>query len=72
MKKNMGTADRIIRAIFAALILILYFTKVIDGILCLVLLVVAAILTLTSIERFCPLYSIFGLSTRPRRKRSKK
>jgi hypothetical protein len=31
MKKNMGTADRMIRIIIAALIAILYFTNVLTG-----------------------------------------
>ena len=31
MKKNMGTADRIIRLIVAALFVVLYFTNVITG-----------------------------------------
>lgn len=53
----------------AALVLFLYFTKVIDGILCLILLVVAAVLTLTSIARFCPLYAVLGFSTCARRKK---
>jgi len=63
MKKNMGTADRIIRLVIAAIILTLYFTNIIGGTLCLILLIFAAIFTLTSIAGFCPLYTVFGLST---------
>lgn len=63
MKKNMGTADRIIRLLVAALIAILYFTNVITGTLGIVLLVVGAVFLLTSFVSFCPLYAPFGLST---------
>jgi Protein of unknown function (DUF2892). len=69
MKKNMGSADRIIRVIIAAIILVLYFTNIIEGTLCLILLVVSAIFTLTSIAGICPLYSVFGLSTCGRKKK---
>lgn len=63
MKKNMGSADRIIRIIIAAAIAALYFTNVITGTLGIVLLVLAGIFVLTSLVSFCPLYAPFGLST---------
>jgi len=63
MKKNMGSADRIIRFIVAAIVAVLYFTNVISGTLGIVLLVVAAIFLITSFISFCPLYAPFGLST---------
>lgn len=63
MKKNMGGADRVIRIIVALVVAALYYFKVIDGTLAYVLLAVAAIFLLTSFVSFCPLYSIFGLST---------
>jgi len=68
----MGTIDRTIRVIIAIVILILYFTKMIDGTLCLILLIIAAVFTLTSIVSFCPLYSIFRFSTCSRKKSKKK
>jgi len=43
MKKNMGSADRIIRIIIAAIVGILYFTGTITGTLGLVLLILAGI-----------------------------
>jgi hypothetical protein len=63
MKKNMGTADRVIRSIIAAIVVILFFTNVITGILGIVLLILAGIFVLTSFISFCPLYAPFGLST---------
>jgi hypothetical protein len=65
MKKNMGTADRIIRFLIAAIVGILYFTHMVSGTLGIVLLVLAGVFLLTSLVSFCPLYSVFGLSTCP-------
>ncbi len=63
MRKNMGSADRLIRVIIAAIIGVLYFTNVITGTLGIVLLVLAGVFLLTSFISFCPLYAPFGLST---------
>lgn len=63
MKKNMGSADRIIRVIIAALIVTLYFTNILAGTLGIILLILAGIFLLTSFISFCPLYAPFGLST---------
>ena len=63
MKKNMGSADRIIRVIIAAIIATLYFTGIITGTLGIVLLALAVVFVLTSMISFCPLYAPFGLST---------
>jgi len=63
MKKNMGTADRIIRLIVAALFVVLYFTNVITGTWGIILLIIAGIFVLTSIIAFCPLYLPFGIKT---------
>lgn len=65
MKKNMGTADRIIRLLIAAVLVILFFTHVVEGTLGIILLVVAAVFALTSIVSFCPLYAPFGIRTCP-------
>ncbi|MDZ7718852.1 MAG: DUF2892 domain-containing protein [Balneolaceae bacterium] len=63
MKKNMGTADRVIRTILAVVFGILYFTNVITGTVGIVLMVLAAVFLLTSFISFCPLYAPFGLKT---------
>ncbi|MEQ6120537.1 DUF2892 domain-containing protein [Reichenbachiella sp. MALMAid0571] len=63
MKKNMGSADKIIRVIIAIVIAALYFANVITGTLGVVLLVLAGIFVLTSFISFCPLYVPFGLTT---------
>ena len=61
----MGTADRIIRVIIAAIVGILYFTGTISGTLGIVLLVLACVFVLTSLISFCPLYAPFGIKTCP-------
>lgn len=64
MSKNMGTTDKIIRIIIAIVIALLYFTGKITGTLAIVLGILAIIFVLTSIVGFCPLYALFGISTR--------
>jgi len=63
MKKNMGSIDKIIRFVLAAVFVILYFTNVVTGTLGIILLVLAGVFVLTSLVSFCPLYAPFGLST---------
>jgi len=64
MKKNMGTIDRVIRLLVAVVLAVLFFMKVITGVLGIVLLILAAVFLVTSIVSFCPLYFPLGLSTR--------
>ena len=63
MKKNMGSADRIIRVILALIFGALYFTGTVTGTLGVVLVVLGIVFLLTSMMSFCPLYLTFGLST---------
>jgi hypothetical protein len=63
MKQNMGVADRIIRLIVAAFITFLFFNETITGITGIVLMALAFVFLLTSFISFCPLYTLFGLST---------
>lgn len=64
MTKNMGTADRIIRFLFAAVVAALYFGNIISGTLALILGILAVVFLITSFVGFCPLYAPFKLSTR--------
>lgn len=59
----MGIADKTIRIILAAIIGVLFFTDVLNGILGIVLLVFAGIFVLTSFVSFCPLYAPLGINT---------
>jgi hypothetical protein len=64
MKKNMGTIDKAIRILVAAVVVLLYFTHVISGTLAIILLAFSAIFVVTSLISFCPLYLPIHISTR--------
>lgn len=68
MKKNVGSADRIIRVILAAVFAVLYFTGTVPGTVGLVLVALGGIFVLTSLISFCPIYAIVGLNTCPAKK----
>jgi hypothetical protein len=61
MKKNVSTIDRTIRIIIAVVIAVLYFTNTITGTWGAIVLVIGAVLLLTSLVSFCPLYALLGL-----------
>lgn len=63
MKKNMGTVDRLIRTILAAVIAVLYFTNQITGTAAIILGIFAIAFLLTSSIGFCPLYVPLKIST---------
>lgn len=67
MKKNMGTADRVIRIILAAIFAYLYFGGIVTGTLGLVLVILGAVFVLTSLISFCPLYTLVGINTCPKK-----
>ncbi|MEB2773875.1 DUF2892 domain-containing protein [Algoriphagus sp. D3-2-R+10] len=64
MKKNMGSADKIIRLLIAVSIAVLYFTGIISGTLAIVLGILAVIFAATAFISYCPLYLPFRISTR--------
>lgn len=61
----MGSIDKIVRVIIAAVVAGLYYAGIISGTLGIVLLVLAGVFVLTSLVSFCPLYTLFGISTCP-------
>ena len=63
MKKNMGMVDKVVRVVVAAVIVVLYFMEIVSGTLGVVLLVLAAVFVVTSLVGFCPLYTLFVMST---------
>jgi hypothetical protein len=67
MKKNVGSVDRVVRIVLAALFAVLYFTKTVEGTAGMVLLVLGGIFLATSLISFCPLYAIFGINTCPKK-----
>lgn len=67
MKKNMGTLDKTIRIILAIAMVILVTTDVITGTLGYVLLGLSVIFALTSFISFCPLYTLLGINSIPKK-----
>ncbi len=67
MKPNMGTADRIIRVLLAAVFAYLYFSGTVTGTWGLVLVILGAVFVLTSVISFCPLYPLVGINTCPKK-----
>ena len=63
MKVNMGSVDRMVRLMVAVVLTVLYLSKIVTGTLGAVALVVAGIFLLTSLVRFCPLYTLLGINT---------
>jgi K+-transporting ATPase A subunit len=63
MKRNMRTADRVIRTLIAIGIAVLYFTGRISGVLAIILGAVAVAFLLSSLVGRCPGYLALGLST---------
>lgn len=68
MKQNVGNIDRIIRLLLAAVFGVLFFTQTVPGTAGLILLVLGGVFGFTAILGFCPLYTLFGLSTCPAKK----
>jgi hypothetical protein len=64
VRLNMGSWDRMIRVLITLVIVILLFADVLKGALAVILGIVAVIFFVTSVFGFCPLYVIFGISSR--------
>jgi hypothetical protein len=64
MEKNLGSQDQTIRILAGVAITLLWYLNVISGLLGTLLLIVAAILILTSMINFCPLYRIIGFTSK--------
>ncbi len=64
MENNMGSKDQMIRMLAAIAIIVLWYLNVISGIIGTLLLIVAAILVITSMVNFCPLYRAIGYSSK--------
>jgi hypothetical protein len=63
MKKNVGTADRIIRAVIGVAIIALYAAGQITGTAAIILGILTVILLGTSSVGFCPAYWLLKIST---------
>lgn len=68
MKPNIGLTDKVIRILAAIVIIVLYFTHQISGTAAIILLIFAGTFILTSFIGYCPIYKLFGISTRKNEK----
>ena len=59
----MGKTDRMLRLAVALVLIILYFTGVLQGTLAIIAWIIAAAFVITSMVHYCPLYVPFGLNT---------
>ncbi len=71
MKKNMSNTDRIIRLSVAGILALLWFQNIVTGTWGIVMLVVAAVFTITAIAGYCPLYSLVGIKSMPKENEKK-
>lgn len=71
MQKNMGNTDKAIRILGAVVMAALYFTGMVTGVIGVIMLVLAIVFVLTSLVSFCPLYTLFGVSTCPKPSKNK-
>jgi len=60
----MSELDKILRVLAAAVVVVLNFMGTIGGTVATVLMSIAAVLLLTTLINFCPLYALFKISTR--------
>jgi hypothetical protein len=60
----MAILDRIVRVVLVALVAVLYFTHYLSPVAAIILGVLAVVFLLTSIVGTCPLYMLFGISTK--------
>jgi hypothetical protein len=64
MHQNIGSTDRILRIVAAAVLAVLALAGVVSGVTAIVIGIIAGTLAVTALARTCPLYSICRLSTR--------
>jgi len=73
MKKNVGSTDRFVRVIFGIILLIIYMAGAFDSsLLSWALLIISAVLILTSFANFCPFYAIFRIDTFTRKRKKRR
>ena len=60
----MSSTDRIVRLVISVIVAVLIFLNVLSGTLATILGIIAGIFFLTALIGFCPLYTLFGFSTK--------
>lgn len=64
MKKNMGNFDRILRSAIAITLLALNAKGLISGGVAVGAVIISIVFFLTGLFGFCPVYELFGISSR--------
>lgn len=64
MKANINGTDKIMRIVLFLIVLALYLTGVLKGILGIILLMIGIVLLITAFLNFCPLYYFLGMNTK--------
>ena len=72
MKTNMGMADKAIRLMIAIVLIVLFYKGLLPGILGIIGLIVALLLTVTSLIGICPVYKLFKIDTTDGKKNARK
>lgn len=63
MKKNLGAVDKVLRFLLGIAAGLLVYYEVITGPLSFIVLAAVAVLILTSLTAFCPLYGLLGINS---------
>jgi len=63
MKSNMGTIDRIVRALAALLIGFIIYDNLVQGLGAIILGIMGLLLLITAFLGFCPAYTLFNINT---------
>lgn len=63
MKPNVGTIDRILRAVAGIALIASFFLELLSGTAGMVALVVGVVMLVTAAIRWCPPYSLLGINT---------
>ena len=64
MKTNESGIDRGIRVVLGIVLLALFFSGVVTGVLGVISIVVGVVLLLTGVVGFCPLYALLNIRTK--------
>lgn len=63
MKPNMGTLDRVIRAIVGIALIAAFLLELLQGTVGIIALVAGVVLLVTAALRWCPPYTLLGINT---------
>ena len=63
LKSNIGTADRTFRLILSIILIIFFYTGFLPGLSGVIALIVALLLTVSSLLSYCPIYRLLKLNS---------